>query len=832
MYAVPREYTVDRDGYVVNMRSVGSPILPTVPPLDLEFARERPYWLYCTAGSDEYWVGDQRFGHFITDYTSDVGKRLMRGSMACLQTSLGISDARLQAVAEGIVRISTMAVTKPVPPPSPPVSAKSATITPAVPVAPVSSPEPPHPQPAQVATASVRTSSHYTLASIAPTLTDEQDDIMRDPPQGISLVSGVAGSGKTNVAFHRVDFLIKQHGTDFHLPNMAYFAPSPALASYITHLRDSLGFAGMHVYDYRSWSDSIAYSRAGLTSGSEEGSDETLTAKSSVAFAHLVHRYVEQRIETLRGLLSSEGILATYGPAMNVAVSADVTSVPVLFARVRDAVLAVAGGVAEEVDAAERSKRRALMATLEKMASGATTVTDLAKLLSTAHNAFDTIRDCLHPLLTLDSIVASHNGQSGKLQPRRSWLSLLWPAARRIEGLESAVSALGEAVASDKTLRQRTNRKLRETQTKAVRALALAFNVAFFVEFPVEKGSSLVKSDRFTPIFNGLQLLSDFYASASTACGMTISATTSPTPTSATRVSPQDLDVAVSLVVCMTVAPHGASGVDLEGRFDHVIADEAEEFSAMQMATLNHMHNNSMTVAGDTTQRSLEGRISDWSALGLNIASERNHELHTSFRTTLQIALFANCLLKQDTTAVLPQHVAAQGDKPLVVECDCWSTAMAQAVQRIVEIKKATPAASIVVIHPQNAPTKEILGAIKSAGISAYIAHKTHWEFSDVVTVTTYGRLAGLEYEHVIVLGLNSLENESHRGDKNRILYSVVTRAVRTCTIVLEGASTTIGTVDPDFYEIRYISSSSQPAEVTLPSDQVQRKRSPGSSAL
>ena len=62
-----------------------------------------------------------------------------------------------------------------------------------------------------------------TLDSIADKMREEQDTIMRAPYQGITLVKGPAGSGKTNIAFHRIVYLINECSSKFNQRNIAVF---------------------------------------------------------------------------------------------------------------------------------------------------------------------------------------------------------------------------------------------------------------------------------------------------------------------------------------------------------------------------------------------------------------------------------------------------------------------------------------------------------------------------------------------------------------------------------------------------------------------------------
>ncbi len=77
---------------------------------------------------------------------------------------------------------------------------------------------------------------HTVLGDISALLRKEQDEIMRAPIDGVTLITWTAGSGKTNVLLHRVDYLLAEHPKRFNQNNIAFFCFNVSLKKYISDM--------------------------------------------------------------------------------------------------------------------------------------------------------------------------------------------------------------------------------------------------------------------------------------------------------------------------------------------------------------------------------------------------------------------------------------------------------------------------------------------------------------------------------------------------------------------------------------------------------------------
>lgn len=82
------------------------------------------------------------------------------------------------------------------------------------------------------------------LKDIIMTIQREQDEIIRHSPQGVALVNGVAGSGKTTIALHRVAWLLYNHRRKLE-DRVLILGPNNIFMEYISQVLPTLGETGV-----------------------------------------------------------------------------------------------------------------------------------------------------------------------------------------------------------------------------------------------------------------------------------------------------------------------------------------------------------------------------------------------------------------------------------------------------------------------------------------------------------------------------------------------------------------------------------------------------------
>src|SRR5204863_2094331 len=79
------------------------------------------------------------------------------------------------------------------------------------------------------------------MRDIVATIQAEQDEAIRAPLPGISIVAGGPGTGKTAVALHRAAYLLYSHRKRLGAQGVLLVGPSPIFLRYIDEVLPSLG---------------------------------------------------------------------------------------------------------------------------------------------------------------------------------------------------------------------------------------------------------------------------------------------------------------------------------------------------------------------------------------------------------------------------------------------------------------------------------------------------------------------------------------------------------------------------------------------------------------
>ncbi|WP_432408255.1 RNA polymerase recycling motor HelD [Wukongibacter sp. M2B1] len=225
-------------------------------------------------------------------------------------------------------------------------------------------------------------------------------------------------------------------------------------------------------------------------------------------------------------------------------------------------------------------------------------------------------------------------------------------------------------------------------------------------------------------------------------------------------------------------------GLSSKKSFGHIVVDEAQDYSPMQMVILKELSsNNSFTIVGDLSQgiHSYRG-INDWNEIMKDVFNNKKIEYLTikkCYRSTMEIMNFANEVIKkldkEDMT--LAEPVLRNGDKPFVIEKEHREDMLRDIESKIDDLKKYGHK-SIAIICKTSKECDEVYKAFEyynHKDIQLITSKDTEYH-GGIVIIPSY-LAKGLEFDAVVIYDCSKdiyLNNELHI----KLFYVAITRAL------------------------------------------------------
>jgi DNA helicase-2/ATP-dependent DNA helicase PcrA len=157
------------------------------------------------------------------------------------------------------------------------------------------------------------------LRDIVSTIQHEQDRIIRSERNKALFIQGVAGSGKTTVALHRLAFLLYQYADRVKAERMIIFAPNRMFLDYISGVLPELGVGDILQTTFVDWSLELLNHEVKLRSASDalsywfeehRSAEEMANApgriKGSLTFKEAIDARIEELEQRLVPVISFE----------------------------------------------------------------------------------------------------------------------------------------------------------------------------------------------------------------------------------------------------------------------------------------------------------------------------------------------------------------------------------------------------------------------------------------------------------------------------------------------------------------------------------------------
>lgn len=255
----------------------------------------------------------------------------------------------------------------------------------------------------------------------------------------------------------------------------------------------------------------------------------------------------------------------------------------------------------------------------------------------------------------------------------------------------------------------------------------------------------------------------------------------------------------------------------LDHPLDVAIADEAQDLSANQVRAIKNQlaSTHSLTLILDSAQR-IYPRGFTWQEAGIRLRPESVSRLERNYRNTVEVARLAASLIKGvpiDDDGTMPNFEACKrhGPVPLVLRGKFGRQVdyVIGYLRKSVDLKKE----SVAFLHPQGGGWfDETRRRLSKASLPfVEISRKSDWPTGcENIALSTLHSAKGLEFDHVVIIGLNAEVTEHGKGEDDdglqtlrRLLAMGIGRA-RTSVIIgykPSEASELTTYMDPETYK-------------------------------
>lgn len=262
----------------------------------------------------------------------------------------------------------------------------------------------------------------------------------------------------------------------------------------------------------------------------------------------------------------------------------------------------------------------------------------------------------------------------------------------------------------------------------------------------------------------------------------------------------EDYDNPAGLLL-RTLQEHGNELPD-SLRYDHVMVDEVQDFDKSWLLAVVKIPRVSLSLAGDLAQK-IYRRNFTWRSVGIQVLGGRSRRLAASHRTTLQIMDVAEYLLKDNDVSesedyTVPVRPTKSGNKVNRLVANNPKEAYERGYDWIADNYKRLRTTTVAVVLPFTRQLYPAQKSLEKRGLTVKAAKGSSLgNFPGGVVITTFHQLKGLEFDHVVIMGLHDaqypgriLDNieEEDRNDEmqlmRRVMYVAMTRAKQSVTLI------------------------------------------------
>jgi DNA helicase IV len=229
--------------------------------------------------------------------------------------------------------------------------------------------------------------------------------------------------------------------------------------------------------------------------------------------------------------------------------------------------------------------------------------------------------------------------------------------------------------------------------------------------------------------------------------------------------------------------PESGAGAEGPRAYGHIVVDEAQDLSAMQLRMLARRSiSGSMTVVGDVAQATGARAPSGWDQVARHLSPRRPPavtSLSVNYRTPAEIMDVAvKVLAAADPDLASPTSVRSTGTHPAVVHVGPGE--MVETLVRVARSEAAAVEGGTVALVCAEAAADSLAQRLAEAGLELGVPERDGLDRP--VTLVPVGVVKGLEFDSVVVVEPSEVAGQGPQG--LRALYVALTRATRRLTLV------------------------------------------------
>lgn len=244
-------------------------------------------------------------------------------------------------------------------------------------------------------------------------------------------------------------------------------------------------------------------------------------------------------------------------------------------------------------------------------------------------------------------------------------------------------------------------------------------------------------------------------------------------------------------------------GMDKQDVFDHVVIDEAQDFSPFQVALLKrHTPGNSFTILGDLSQGiHADLGILDWQEFLSLFETEESafFRLNRSYRSTMEIINFANEIIARSGEQVtLAQPVFRSGEKVQVAQVP--AAEQTRSIARLIKQLRSGDINTVAIIGRTEKECGKLHQGLLDAGVEANLIESKQTSYRGGISVLPVYLAKGLEFDSVLLTDVDTANYGQNVLDA-KLLYVGCTRALHRLTLLYSGeASPLIQNLPQELY--------------------------------